>query len=100
MEVVNGWQEKINHGAARQRDLDKWKAKAGSATTVKPTTFVRAGLPEPAVAVYLDGQGGQFGWLAKAHIPAVKQEMHGYLARSGPYTLAFIYDPPKHDTRS
>jgi hypothetical protein len=94
MEVVNGWQYKINHGSARQSDLDKWKTKAGTPATIRPTTFVRSGVSEPAVAVYLDGHGDQFGWVAKEHIPTVKQELHGYLAQSGPYTLAFICDQP------
>ena len=86
LEVVNGWQSKINHGKAQPGDLDRWKAKAGSRAIIRPTTFVRAGVPEPAVAVYLDGHGDQFGWIAKAYVPAVKQELHGYLASSGQYT--------------
>jgi hypothetical protein len=90
LDVVNGWQYKINHGTATQGELDKWKAKAGSATTVRPTTFVRSGVPEPAVAVYLDGQEEQFGWIAKAYIPVVTQELHGHLAGNSAYTLAFI----------
>jgi hypothetical protein len=49
-------------------------------------------VPEPAVAVYLNGQADQFGWIAKGRIAAVKQEMHGYLARMGQYTLEFICD--------
>jgi hypothetical protein len=92
LEVVNGWQCKINHGTARQGELDRWKAKAGSRAIIRPTTFVRAGVPEPAVAVYLDGHAEQFGWIAKAFIPWVKQELRGYLARNGQYTLAFICD--------
>jgi hypothetical protein len=99
MEVVNGWQYKINHGAARWIDLDNWKSKAGTSATIRPTTFVRAGVPEPALAVYLDGHGDQFGWIAKEHIPTVKQELHGYLARSGQYTMAFICDQPAQCAR-
>ena len=79
LEVVDGWQYKINHGTARQSELDKWKARAGSPVTIRPTTFVRAGVPEPAVAVYLDGHAEQFGWIAKAFLPWVKEELHGYL---------------------
>jgi hypothetical protein len=90
MEVVNGWQSKINQGTATTGDLDRWKNQAGSRAIIRPTTLVRAGVPEPAVAVYLDAQGEQFGWIGKEHIHAVKQEMHGYLARNGQYTLRFI----------
>ena len=85
LEVVNGWQYKINHGTARQSELDRWKAKAGTPATIRATTFVRAGVSERALAEYLDGHGDQFGWLAKEQIPTVKQELHGYLARSGQY---------------
>jgi hypothetical protein len=92
LEVVNGWQYKINRGIATPGDLESWKAKAGSSTTLRPTTFVRAGIPEPAVAVYVDGYAGQFGWIAKEQIPAVNQELRGYLARNGKYTLTFICD--------
>jgi hypothetical protein len=81
---------KINHGAATQGELDRWKARAGSAAIVRPTTFVRNGVPEPAVAVYLDGQEEQFGWIAKTHLSAVTQELHGHLASNSAYTLAFI----------
>jgi hypothetical protein len=95
LDVVNGWQFKINHGTATQGELDRWKAQAGSATTIRPTTFVRNGVPEPAVAVYVDGQEEQFGWIAKAYIPAVTQELHGHLARNSAYTLAFICDQPE-----
>jgi len=95
MEVVNGWQSRINQRKATPGDLKWWKGKAGSRAIVRPTTFVRAGVSEPAVAVYLDGDGVQFGWIAREHIPAVKREMHGYLAGSGQYTLAFICDQPK-----
>ena len=95
LEVVNGWQSRINQRKATPGDLKWWKGKAGSRAIIRPTTFVRAGVSEPAVAVYLDGDGVQFGWIAREHIPAVKQEMHGYLAGSGQYTLAFICDQPK-----
>ena len=57
-------------------------------------------MPEPAVAVYLDGQEEQFGWMAKTYIPAVTQELHGHLARNSAYTLAFIYDQPEQGARS
>jgi hypothetical protein len=57
-------------------------------------------VPEPAVAVYLDGQEEQFGWMAKTYIPAVTQELHGHLARNSAYTLAFIYDQPEQGARS
>jgi hypothetical protein len=90
LDVVNGWQYKINHGTATQGELDWWKARAGSAAIVRPTTFVRSGVPEPAVAVYLDGQEEQFGWIAKTYIPVVTQELHGHLASNSAYTLAFI----------
>jgi hypothetical protein len=90
LDVVNGWQYKINRGTATQGELDRWKAQAGSAAIVRPTTFVRSGVPEPAVAVYLDGQEEQFGWIAKTYIPAVTQELHGHLASNSAYTLAFI----------
>ena len=93
--VVDGWQYKINRGIATQGELNHWKAKAGSPATIRLTTFVRAGVTEPAVAVYLDGQAKQFGWIVKEQIPAVKQELHGYLARNGQYTLTFICDQPK-----
>ena len=76
-------------------ELDRWKAKAGSRAIIRPTTFVNAGVSEPAVAVYLDGHAEQFGWIAKAFLPWVKQELHGYLARNGEYTLAFISDRDK-----
>ena len=95
LEVVNGWQSRINQGKATPGDLQGWKGKAGSPAIIRPTTFVRAGVAEPAVAVYLDGDGVQFGWIAREHIPAVKREMHGYLAGSGQFTLAFICDQPK-----
>jgi hypothetical protein len=52
------------------------------------------------VAVYLDGQEEQFGWIAKAHIPAVTQELHGYLARNSAFTLAFISDQPEQGAHS
>ena len=84
LEVVNGWQSRINQRKATPGDLQWWKGKAGSRAIIRPTTFVRAGVSEPAVAVYLDGDGVQFGWIAREHIPAVKREMHGYLAGSGP----------------
>jgi len=90
LDVVNGWQYKLNRGTATQGELDTWKAKAGSAAIVRRTTFVRNGVSEPAVAVYLDGQEEQFGWIAKTYIPAVTQELHGHLARNSAYTLAFI----------
>jgi hypothetical protein len=90
LDVVNGWQYKMNHRTATQGELDWWKATAGSAAIVRPTTFVRNGVPEPAVAVYLDGQHEQFGWIAKTYIPVVTQELHGYLATNSAYTLAFI----------
>ena len=95
LEVVNGWQSRINQRKATPGDLQWWKSKAGSRAIIRPTPFVRAGVSEPAVAVYLDGDGVQFGWIAREHIPAVKREMHGYLAGSGPYTLAFICDQSK-----
>jgi hypothetical protein len=90
LEVVNGWYSKINQGKASEGELKWWKSRAGSRATIKKTTFVRGGVHEPAVAVYLDG--GQFGWIARAHISAVKREMHGYLASGGLYTLDFICD--------
>ena len=100
LEVVNGWQSKINNRKARPVDLDRWKAMAGSKAVIRPTTFVRAGVPEPAVAVYLNGHADQFGWIAKVQIGAVKQEMRGYLARMGQYTLEFIGDQPEQGARS
>jgi hypothetical protein len=45
--------------------------------------------------VYLEGHETQFGWIAKAQIPAVKHEMNGVLASSGQYTLEFVCDQPK-----
>ena len=95
LEVVNGWQFKINTGKATEDELKYWKSRAGSRATIKKTTFVRDGVREPAVAVYLEGHQTQFGWIARAHIPAVKHEMHGYLASSGQYTLEFVCDQPK-----
>jgi hypothetical protein len=95
LDVVDGWQYKINRGTATQGELNQWKAKAGSPATIRLTTFVRAGVSEPAVAVYLDGQAKQFGWIVKEQIPAVKQELHGHLAGNGQYTLTFICDQPK-----
>jgi hypothetical protein len=92
LEVVNGWQSKINHREASQGELNWWKSRAGKRATIRPTTFVRGGMREPAVAVYLEGHGTQFGWIARAHIPAVKHEMYGYLASSGQYTLEFVCD--------
>jgi len=95
LEVVNGWQSKINHREATQSELHWWKSRAGSRATIRKTTFVRDGVREPAVAVYLEGHGTQFGWIAKAHIPAVKGETHGYLASRGLYTLEFVCDQPQ-----
>jgi hypothetical protein len=95
LEVVNGWYSKIKQGKSSQGELEWWKSRAGSRATIKKTTFVRGGVHEPAVAVYLEGGGTQFGWIAKAHIPAVTHEMHGYLASGGQYTLNFICDQPK-----
>jgi hypothetical protein len=94
LEVVNGWYSKINQGKATQGEIKWWKSRAGSRATVRQTTFVRDGVREPAVAVYLEGHQTQFGWIARAHVPAVKQEMHGYLASKGQYTLEFICDQP------
>jgi hypothetical protein len=92
LEVVNGWYSKIKQGAAKEGDLKWWKSRAGRRATIRPTTFVRNGVRESAVAVYLEGHGTQFGWIAKAQIPAVKHEMHGYLASNGQYTLEFVCD--------
>ena len=100
LEVVNGWQSKIKSYKAKPGDLDRWKAHAGSKAVIRPTTFVRAGVPEPAVAVYLNGHADQFGWIAKGQIAAVKQEMHGYLGRMGQYTLEFICDKPEQGAHS
>src|ERR1035441_3389724 len=72
MEVVNGWQSRVNQGKATPGDLQCWKGKAGSRGIIRPTTFVRAGVSERAVALYRDGEGVQFGWIAREHIPAVK----------------------------
>jgi len=90
LDVVNGWQFRLKCGTATQAEFFNWMASAGSGATVRPTTFVRSGVSEPAVAVYLDGQKGQFGWIAKTDLPAVRQELHGYLARKSTYTLSFI----------
>ena len=100
LEVVNGWQSKIKSCKATPGDVDRWKAMAGSKAVIRPTTFVRAGVPEPAVAVYLDGHRDQFGWIAKAYVPSVREEMHGYLARRGEYTLGFVCDQPEQGDRS
>jgi len=48
LEVVNGWQSKINHRQATQDDLKYWKSRAGSRATIRQTTFVRDGVREPA----------------------------------------------------
>ena len=95
LEVVNGWYAKINQGKATPGEIKWWKSRAGSRATVGPTTFVREGVREPAVAVYMEGHGDQFGWIARAHVPAVKQVMHGYLASKGQYTLESVCDQPK-----
>jgi hypothetical protein len=95
LEVVNGWQSKINHSKASQSELKWWKSRAGSPAIIKPTTFVKDGVREPAVAVYLEGHQTQFGWIARAHVPAVKHEMHGCLASKGLYTLEFVCDQPQ-----
>src|ERR1017187_4225516 len=92
LEVVNGWQSKIKHGQAKQDDLKWWKSRAGKRATIRRTTFERNGVSEPAVAVYLEGHGTQFGWIARAQVPDVKHEMHGCLASSGQYTLEFVCD--------
>ncbi len=90
LDVVNGWQFKLNCGTATQGEFITWMARAGSGATARPTTFVRRGVSEPAVAVYLDGQKERFGWIAKTHLAAVTQELHGCLARNSTYTLSFI----------
>jgi hypothetical protein len=88
--VVNGWQSKIKCGSATMKELFKWTATAGRAATVRPTTFERRGAREPAVAVYLEGQEEQFGWLAREYIRFVDQELHGHLASGSLDTLTFI----------
>jgi hypothetical protein len=95
LEVVNGWQSKIKQSTAAQSELKWWKSRAGRRATIKRTTFVRNGVSEPAVAVYLEGHGAQFGWIARAQVPDVIHEMHGYLASSGQYTLEFVCDQMK-----
>jgi hypothetical protein len=83
---------KMSQGKATPGEIKWWKSRAGSRATIKQTTFVREGVREPAVAVYLEGHQTQFGWVAKAHIPAVKHEMRGCLASKGLYTLEFVCD--------
>jgi hypothetical protein len=95
LEVVNGWYSKLKQGKATQSEIQRWKSRAGSRATIKKTTFVRDGVREPAVAVYLENHGNQFGWIARAHIPAVNRETHGYLASKGQYTLEFVCDQAK-----
>ena len=48
-------------------------------------------------ALGLPCHAAQFGWMFKAHVPTVKQELHGYPARMGRYTLEFIGDPTQQD---
>ena len=90
LDVVNGWQFKLSCGTATQAEFCNWMARAGSGATARPTTVVRRGVSEPAVAVYLDGQKEQFGWIAKTDLSAVRQELHGCLVRKSTYTLSFI----------
>src|ERR1035438_788908 len=39
LEVVNGWQSKVNNRKARPVDLDRWKAKAGSKAVIRHNHF-------------------------------------------------------------
>jgi hypothetical protein len=90
LDVVNGWQFKLNCGTATGAEYFNWMDRVGSGATARPTTFVRRGVSEPAVAVYLDGQKERFGWIARTNLAAVKEELHGYLASNSTYTLSFI----------
>jgi hypothetical protein len=92
LDVVNGWYSKFYRGIPIAADLENWKAQAGRPATLRPTTYEQAGIAQPAVAVYVDGYAGQFGWITKAQVPAVKGELRGILARDGEYSLKFFCD--------
>lgn len=89
--LVNGWDNKMKSGKATQADLDTWKGKEGQKVILKPTTFDRGGVAEPAVAVYLEGSQDQFGWVSKLQIGLVPEEMKGTLfSHKSPFMLSCV----------